>query len=143
MSAVVWLVIGVVCLIAEVLTMSFVIAYFGVGALAAAAAAALGAPLWGQAAVFGVVSVALLASTRRVIVDLLQSGTPQLTNVNALIGKGAVVTIPISNYESTGQIRIGTEFWTARSIDDVTAIPAGARVEVVEIAGVTARVRPA
>ena len=46
----VWLIVGVACLALETLTLSFVVSYFGVGALAASAAALLGAPVGGQVA---------------------------------------------------------------------------------------------
>jgi membrane protein implicated in regulation of membrane protease activity len=138
----IWLILGVACLALETMTLSFVVSYFGVGALAASAAALLGAPVGGQVAVFAVVALVLLLFTRRVIVDLVQGRKAVVTNVHSLIGRGAIVTIPISNDQSTGQIRIGTEYWTARAAeDDRVVIPAGARVEVVEVVGVTARVR--
>jgi membrane protein implicated in regulation of membrane protease activity len=138
----VWLIVGVACLALETLTLSFVVCYFGIGALAASAAAALGAPVGGQVAVFAAVSLVLLLFTRRVIVDLVQGRKGVVTNVHTLIGRGGIVTIPISNEQSTGQIRVGTEYWTARvADDDRLLVPAGARVEVVEVVGVTARVR--
>jgi membrane protein implicated in regulation of membrane protease activity len=138
----IWLIVGVACLALETMTLSFVVSYFGIGALAASAAALLGAPVGGQVAVFAIVALVLLLFTRRVIVDLVQGRKAVVTNVHSLIGRGAIVTIPISNDQSTGQIRIGTEYWTARvAEDDRVVIPAGARVEVVEVVGVTARVR--
>ncbi|MEI2827517.1 MAG: NfeD family protein [Dermatophilaceae bacterium] len=142
-EAVVWIVIGVLCLIAEALTVGFVAAYFGVGAFAAAAAAWLGAPIGGQLAVFAIVSVALLAFTRRTMLDALQGkDEPVPSNVDVMLGKSGIVTIPISNDLSTGQIRVGTEFWTARLLGDGSAtVPAGAKVEIVEVKGVTALVR--
>jgi membrane protein implicated in regulation of membrane protease activity len=138
----IWLIVGIACLALETVTLSFVVSYFGIGALAASAAALAGAPVGGQVAVFAVVALVLLLFTRRVIVDLVQGRKAVVTNVHSLIGRGAVVTIPISNDQSTGQIRIGTEYWTARvADDDRLLIPAGERVEVVDVVGVTARVR--
>ncbi len=138
----IWLIVGVACLALETVTLSFVVSYFGIGALAASAAALLGAPVGGQVAVFGVVSLVLLLFTRRVIVDLVQGKKQAVTTVHTLIGRGGIVTIPISNEQSTGQIRIGTEYWPARLADDDRAlVPAGARGEVVDVVGVTARVR--
>lgn len=143
MAAVVWIVIGVLCLIAEAFTFGFVVAYFGVGAFAAAVAAWLGAPLLGQVGVFAVVSAASLALTRRALMDALQGkDAPVLSNVDVMVGRSGIVTIPISNDMSTGQIRVGTEFWTARLLGDGTAtVPAGSKVEIVEVKGVTALVR--
>jgi membrane protein implicated in regulation of membrane protease activity len=38
----IWLIVGVACLALETMTLSFVVSYFGIGALAASAAALLG-----------------------------------------------------------------------------------------------------
>ena len=143
---IIWLVIGLAALAAEAVTMGFVVAYFGVGAIAAAVAAALGAAVIGQVLVFAVVSFALLAFTRRVLVDWFQGrDAPALTNVQTLIGKTGVVTLAISNDLGTGQIRVGTEFWTARlepaGAGEGEEAPVGARVEVLDVQGVTALVR--
>jgi len=143
MEWLVWVVAGLAALGVEALTLSFVISYFGLGAFAAAGAAALGAPVAGQLAVFAVVSLTLLVLTRRVVVGLIDARTLEAEPPHALIGRGAIVTIPVSAHPGTGQIRVGDDFWTARPADDVeVAIPAGAPVEVVEVVGVTARVRP-
>jgi len=142
MAALIWAIAGVACLLAELITLTVVLVYVGIGALAAAAAALLGVPLAGQLGIFALVAFVLLALTRRPILRILQPGDPEATNVHALIGKRGIVTIPVSNDASTGQVRIGTEFWTARNAsDDARALAPGDHVEVVEVSGVTARVR--
>jgi membrane protein implicated in regulation of membrane protease activity len=141
MAALIWAIAGVACLLAELLTVSFVLVYFGIGGLAAAAVALVGGPLAIQVLVFAVVALGLLALTRKPLRRLVEP-RKQPTNVHALTGRRGVVTIRISNDENTGQIRIGTEFWTARDVDDdAPAIAAGEHVEVLEVRGVTARVR--
>src|SRR3954467_4916698 len=139
----IWLVVAVALLVAEATTTSFVAAYFAIGALLAAVAAALGAPLWAQGAEFVIVSLGLLVLTRQLVLRGLGKGSSPRMNVYALEGQQGIVTIPIDNDASTGQIRIGSEFWTARTVDELPApIPIGAKVQVVEVRGVTARVRP-
>ena len=108
MAALIWAIAGVACLLAELLTVSFVLVYFGLGGLAAAAVALLGGPLAIQVLVFAVVALGLLALTRRPLLRHIQPRR-EATNVHALTGRRGVVTIPISNDENTGQIRIGTE----------------------------------
>jgi membrane protein implicated in regulation of membrane protease activity len=142
-DVVVWVVAGLVALGVEALTLTFVVSYFGLGAFAAAGAAALGAPVAGQLAVFAVVSLSLLLLTRRLVVGLVERPSLEAGSQHALIGRGAVVTIPLTGPDGTGQIRVGDEFWTARPADDVAVpIPVGTPVEVAEVTGVTARVRP-
>ena len=61
-------------------------------------------------------------------------------------GKGAVVYMRgaagagADNDRDTGTVKLSGEIWTARSYLDNTPIPAGTRVEVVEIRGATALV---
>ena len=139
----VWIVAGLAALGVEALTLTFVVSYFGLGAFAAAGAAALGAPVAGQLAVFAVVSLTLLILTRRLVVGLVERPSLEPTTQHALVGRGAVVTRELSGPDGTGQIRVGDEFWTARPADDTDGpIPVGARVEVASVDGVTARVRP-
>jgi membrane protein implicated in regulation of membrane protease activity len=57
-------------------------------------------------------------------------------------GKIGVVTRAIAELEP-GQVKIGGEMWTARCFYDEEPIPAGSRVEVVKVEGVTALVIPA
>ena len=40
------------------------------------------------------------------------------SNVNSLVGRRGVVTVPITAATGRGQIRVGTEFWTARPYMD-------------------------
>ena len=61
-----WLVAGGLLIALELLTVSFVVSYFGVGALAAAAAAGLGAPIEGQVLVFAAVSLTLQAGPHQI-----------------------------------------------------------------------------
>jgi len=133
----IWLVVAVALLVAEATTTAFVAAYFAIGALLAALAAALGAPLWAQGAEFVVVSLGLLVLTRQLVMRGLGKQTGQRMNVYALEGQQGIVTIPIDNDAATGQIRIGSEYWTARSVDELASpIPVGAKVDVVYVRGV-------
>jgi membrane protein implicated in regulation of membrane protease activity len=53
-----WLIVGIVLIVAEVMTGTFYLLFLGIAALVAAAAAFLGAPLWLHAVVAAVISVA-------------------------------------------------------------------------------------
>jgi membrane protein implicated in regulation of membrane protease activity len=136
-----WWIAGVIFLVLELFTLSFVLVYFGIGAIVAAVAGTLGVPLWGQTAIFVVASLALLFTTRPYLLRFVQRTPYRPSNVETLSGKTGVVTIPVHNDASTGQVRIGTEFWTARTPDDLgQALPSGTRVRVLGVEGVTARV---
>ena len=63
------------------------------------------------------------------------------TNADRIVGQRAVVILDIDNQAAQGQVRINGQVWTARS-QDAEPIPAGAQVEVVQISGVKAIVKP-
>ncbi len=138
-----WWIAGVIFLVLELFTLSFVLVYFGLGAIVAAVSGMLGAPLAAQTGIFCAVSLGLLFTTRPYILRLVQRTPYRPSNVETLSGKTGIVTIPISNDASTGQVRIGTEFWTARTNGDLPEpVPAGTKVRILGVEGVTARVAP-
>ena len=142
MAWLIWLLLGVGLLVAEAVTLAFVAIYFGVAALVAALIAAVGAPLWLQVIVFCAISLLGLVLTRRVATRIFK-GPAVKTNVHTLTGKRGIVTVPISIDEGKGQVRIGTDYWSAKPyFEDADVIPEGARVEVLKVEGVTAVVMP-
>lgn len=132
----IWLVIGIVLVAAEVLSGDLVLLMLGVGAFGGAVADALGASLIVDAVVFAGVSVGLLVLARPALKRrfLHTGGTP--TNVEALIGAQAVA---LSNVDGHGgQVKLAGGVWSARNFVDGDVIPEGATVTVVEISGATA-----
>ncbi|HYX84659.1 MAG TPA: NfeD family protein [Gaiellales bacterium] len=138
-SWVVWVVIAVALLVAEATTTAFVAIYFGVAALAAALLAAAGASVAVQMLAFGGLAVGSLALTRPALRRATGRVAGLRTGVDAMQGKIGLVTLPIAELEP-GQVKVGGEIWTARSYYDGESIPAGTRVEVVKVEGVTALV---
>ena len=61
-----------------------------------------------------------------------------VTNSNAIIGKTALVTEEISLLNSTGQINVDGEIWSAKTMDPNLTIPKGSKVEIIGIDGVKA-----
>jgi membrane protein implicated in regulation of membrane protease activity len=139
---VVWVVIAVVLLVAEATTSAFVAVYFGLAALvtAAIAAAGLGVPV--QLLAFAILSIGSLLLTRPALKRAAGRTAGIRTGVDAMQGRVGVVTRAIGELEP-GQVKVGGETWTARCYYDEEAIPAGSRVEVVKVEGVTALVIPA
>lgn len=133
---IIWLALFLLLLVVEVLVVDLLFLMFAGGAFAATVAALLGAPVIIQVAVFGVVSVLLLAAIRPWALrkfKKIDSGTA--TNVNALAGKRAVVVLPLSR--SGGRVKLEGEVWTARLEGDGT-LPEGCAVTVTRIDGATA-----
>lgn len=136
----VWLVIAVLLLGVEMVTLAFIALYLAAGAIGAAIAGAVGGNLAIQVLVFALVSIVTLVLTRRPLMRLMDRSPKAISNALTVVGKRGQITVPISEGPGhRGQVRVGTEFWTASSIDE-HAIAEGETVEVTAIEGVTARV---
>jgi membrane protein implicated in regulation of membrane protease activity len=140
-DAVFWIVLGVVLAVAEIFTTTLFLIMFGVGAFAAAGAAALGAPVALQAVIFAVVSALSVAVVRPVVRrharPALETGE-QPFGVEALEGATAVVLEPVD--ADRGMVKIDGELWTARSYDATRTYAEGERVQVIKVRGATALV---
>ena len=130
-----WLVLAAIFIVIELVTLGLTTIWFAGGAFIAAIAALLHANLVIQVILFLVVSIVLLVLTRPIAVKHLDSKTEK-TNVDALIGKKAVVLQEINNVMDTGQAKVNGMEWTARAKNDNQIIPEGATVTIVEISGV-------
>lgn len=111
---IVWTVLVVVFLVAEGATPGLVSIWFAAGALVALGSAFLSFPIWSQALIFVVVSVASLLLTRPLARKYVNRKT-QPTNADKVIGATATVTERIDNIEATGAVLVGGRTWTARS----------------------------
>ncbi len=137
----VWLGLMVVFLVVEAACpIHLVSIWFAAGSLAALAAAALGAALWLQVALFLVVSALLLAALWPLVRKYLNPSL-SATNVDAVVGTVGYVTAPIDNVAAQGQVKLGGMEWSARSTTG-DAIPQGVQVQVDRIEGVKAYVTP-
>ena len=107
------------------------------GALATAGVSAVtDFPVWADAVVFGIVSLALVLGVRPILVRRFATPPALETGVAALSGKTALVVEQVSSLE--GQVKIGGDVWTARPLDDTEVYPPGTTVTVMEIDGATA-----
>jgi membrane protein implicated in regulation of membrane protease activity len=136
MAALIWLIVGLLLIAAEVLTGDFTLVMLGVAGLAAAGTAALDAPVLVQAGVFAVVSIGLVTLARPVLRKRLHAGDHTKTNVEALVGAKAIVVSTVDAHN--GQVKIGGEVWSARSYDETQVLEPGRSVTVMDISGATA-----
>jgi membrane protein implicated in regulation of membrane protease activity len=137
----IWLIAACVLGVGEMHQGGFYLAPFALGAALAAIVGLLGVGAALSAIVF-VAASALVFATLRPVAQRHRRLPPSIrTGAAALVGKPAVVLERIANDEGVGCVKIdGGEVWTARSYDEHEVIPAGERVEVVEIRGATALV---
>ena len=138
---VIWLIAACVLGVGEMHQGGFYLAPFALGAVLAAVVGLLGVGALLSAVVFLAAS-ALVFTTLRPIAQRHRRVPPSIrTGAAALVGRPALVLERIANDEGVGCVKIdGGEVWTARSYDEHEEIPAGERVEVVEIRGATALV---
>ena len=139
-AALVWFVLLVVFVLIEANTVTLVSAWFAFGALAAMITSLLGGQLWLQVVLFFAVSAGLLLALRPMVRKYF---TPKLvkTNVDSVIGQKGYTTTAIDNLSSTGQIKLGGMYWSARSTSG-DPIPEGTLVKVDRIEGVKVFVSP-
>ncbi|HHY45631.1 MAG TPA: NfeD family protein [Firmicutes bacterium] len=129
-----WVAVAIVCAVLEIVTPSFFIGWFGVGAIAGALMSVLRVGPVGQALVFLAVSIGLVLSTRRFASKWTRQDALTKTNIDAIVGKTGVVTKEIPANDR-GQVKVGGEVWSAESVDG-RAIPQGVSVEVLRVDGV-------
>jgi len=135
MEVVVWLVLLIVLVMAELATMGLTTIWFAAGSLVATVAAACNAPLYLQIALFLIVSVLMLVFTRPVAVKYFNKDREK-TNVDSLIGRKGIVTGQIDNLKACGQVTLNGMEWTARAASEECVIPEGSVVIVKEVTGV-------
>lgn len=128
-----WVALIVAFLIIEALTTQLVTIWFAVGAGGALVAQFLHAPEWVQWVIFIVLSAVLVAATRPLTKRMKKKIQP--TNVDAVIGKTAVVLQAIDNTAGKGQAKLEGNVWSARSVDG-QVIQEGTHVTVRSVEGV-------
>jgi membrane protein implicated in regulation of membrane protease activity len=137
MAAVVWLIIGIVLVVAEVLSGAFVLVMIGAAALVAALVAALGLGLPISLIAFAAVAGGGITLARPALVRKMHTEHVK-TNVDALVGKKAVVVTEVDG--QTGQVKIDGALWSARAYDETEVLEVGRSVTIMSIAGATALV---
>jgi membrane protein implicated in regulation of membrane protease activity len=141
---IVWLVVGVALIIAEIFTLGFVLFWFGIGGLVAALAAYLGFGFGIQFLVFAIVSIALTAMSRTIFYDYLpHEGERYKTGIDNLPGQIGTVTTGSSGALGEAAVKVYGSTWTAFPEDDETKLIEGEKVEIVRIKGSSLYVRKA
>ena len=139
-SALLWLILMVVFLIAEGASVMVISLWFAAGSLVAMVASLLNAPLWLQVLLFLGVSIGLLLALRPL---LRKYFNPKLTrtNVDAVIGAQGIVVEAIDNVTAQGRVKLESMEWAARSTSGVALQP-GDRIVVDRLEGVKLYVSP-
>ena len=138
----VWLILGFVLIVGEMFVSGFFLLWFAVASLMASLLAWLQVPMAVQIGTFLVSSFLLLVFSRTVLQStLFRSQANIATNVEALKGRSGIVMTTIEGSHKSGSVKIGGEVWSAFCADDIE-ISEGSKVEVLEIVGNKAEVKP-
>ncbi len=135
-----WLIVSGIFFALEIVTIGFLLFWFAIGSLIAMIVSFFVSSIYIQAVVFLVSSTILLFFTRPFAKKITKSSDSVNTNAFSIVGKRGVVLKDINSITGTGQVKIGTEVWSAKSYTGIP-ISTGSEVEVIEIDGVKAVVK--
>ena len=136
----VWLILAGIFVIGEVITSGFLIFWLALGSLIAMVVSFVTDNIIIQTTVFLISSAILILATKPLIKKFANTETVK-TNVQSIIGKKGLVTKDISSINSTGQVKIDGELWSAIGMNDMD-ISKGTEVKIEEIKGVKVIVSP-
>jgi membrane protein implicated in regulation of membrane protease activity len=139
MSWWIWVLAGLALLALEFATSTMHIGFFAVGALVVAllVGAGLDIPLWGQIAIFTVVSILAFVFVRPILVRKLKLDFKP--NVDTMIGEAALATEDIA-VAGLGKAEMRGTTWNARNVGE-TALTRGQRCVVAGIEGLVLHIK--
>ena len=141
--SILWLILGVGLIIAEIFTLGFVLLWFGIGALAAAfVALVITDNFIFQFLVFALVSSALTVMSRTIFAKYFSHNDTDAvkTGIDALPGQIGMVTSDSKGALNEAAVKVYGSTWTAFPVDDET-LTEGEKVEVVRVQGASIYVR--
>jgi membrane protein implicated in regulation of membrane protease activity len=143
MAWILWAILGVGLIVAEIFTLGFVLFWFGIGAFVGALVGFLGFGFAWQFLAFALVSVVLTAMSRTIFVNYFGHSDENSikTGVDALPGQIGTVTSGSKGALNEGAVKVFGSTWTAFPIDEETPLREGEKVEVVSVKGSSIYVR--
>ena len=111
-----WLSVMIICLVVEALTFTLTTIWFALGAFIMIFLSQLPIAFKWQLLIFVAISLTLLIFTRPLVSKRLSKKSA--FNMDALLGKKALVTSPISEFEK-GEVRVNGVLWAAKSEGDI------------------------
>lgn len=138
-----WIVLGITFIIAEIFTLGFVLFWFGIGALAAAFAGFFGVGVVGQFFIFALVSIVLTVLSRKIFANYYSHGDADMVNtgIDSLPGQIGTVTSASKGALQTGEVKVFGSTWRAFPAEGEKPLREGEKVEVVRVKGASIYVR--
>lgn len=126
-SWLIWVIIGVACLIIEMLNAGFGIICFGIGAMLSAILAACGLGLVWQLAALALGTFVSFLFVRPIMIKWFDANKETKTNLDTMVGRSAVAIV---NFEKgQGRVAIDGTDWMAESAADAE-IKKGDKVQI-------------
>lgn len=140
---VLWIILGVALMVAEIFTLGFVLFWFGIGAIFAGLLGYLGFGIGIQFLVFASVSIILTVLSRQIFHNkFLNRGNNDLkTGIDALPGQIGTVIGGSKGSMNAGEVKVFGSVWTAFPETGEKPLLEGEKVEVVEVKGASIFVR--
>lgn len=137
----IWVLVALVFVIIEIFTSGFAVMCISVGCLFGAGASLLGWSFTWQLLVFAGATVLSFMTIRPLVYKLCYNKAKDVkTNIDALIGRRAIVVERIEGELRPGRVKIDGDDWKAISLE-TTAIEVGEAVEITAINSVILTVK--
>lgn len=134
-----WLIAAGIFFVIEIMTVGFLLFWFGIGALIALVVSLFTGNLYIQSVVFLVSSSILIIFTKPLVKKFIKINDTIPTNVKSIVGKTGIVVENITDGNNLGKVKVNGELWSAVSDTD---IPKGTKIEVLKVNGVKLTVKP-
>ena len=134
----IWVAVTIITICIESVTADLVTIWFIPAAVVSIFVSALpiNVPLWVQIFIFFVIAFLLIVMSKTIFKNLFKKKPIVPTNLDAVIGKDAVVTETICNIQNKGAVKVLGKEWSALTADDSQTIEEGSIVTVLEMRGV-------
>ena len=137
----IWVIIALIFVIVEIFTTGFAVMCISVGCLFGAVASSMDFELKWQLLAFAVGTALAFLTIRPIVCKLLYRKTKEVkTNVDALIGRRALVTERIDGELHPGRVKVDGDDWKAIS-SETTPLEVGEPVEIIAINSVILTVK--
>lgn len=138
----IWIALFIIFVVVELASVGLLTIWFAAGSLVALALAFFDVNFTIQLVIFFIVSIALLIFTRPILKKYVYRNKDAMkTNVDAIIGKTALVTKKITEHDF-GELKVDGQVWSAIS-ENNEDIEVGSNVEILAIKGVKLVVKKA
>jgi membrane protein implicated in regulation of membrane protease activity len=136
-----WAILGILLIVAEVFTAGFVLFWFGIAALAAAFVGLIGFGVGFQFLIFIIVSAVLTALSRTIFDKYLAHSYELKSGVDSLPGQIGLIVSGSKGVLKSGEVKVFGSIWTAYPAEGEESLNEGERVEIVRVQGASVYVR--